>query len=1178
MASKLRPEKIWFFDVTDPQLHPSGFTIYRVTCKVFPVSNPESLTETVIWKRYNDFKQLFKAMFSLHRALHRRDKFPEFAKPKLFGRFEESVIEERRQSALRLLKFISEQPHLSNSLVLQKFLEGGKKLPSSTFYTDSAILKPHKIDLLSDDGHATGQPPDIVPITVTDVHKQDVRSPSEEKSTTSSVSEGPTCSSSSGQDGLDVESKPLEGTWNFPQVPDNISLGSSTGEDTDLDSAFGTPLKDSELSVFDPILMKSCDVSDLIDGDDDILRVISDLPSVSTSQSSSLRGSKENLLDSSSHGHGDLEIDLKEFDPLRSRTPSSVECGKGDIDLSNSSQRSSSVNSVTSLPSTPIKSGRSTPRGHSPVVKNRSDTQSSVSSLTQTKGDYLVVAASQIGMAQECEVNGNFEMAFAYYKIGVDVLIQGVQADTDKYRQDAVRRKTAQYLLRAEELYSNYLAKESLDDFRWAASSCISPNLELDPSFAFIRGSMSELRNYKVLGTIDSVILVMDKLLDETYVIKTVHKSSAQLESNKTCLLPTSCPYMCNLIKFFETENAVYLLLQYASGGKLWNYIGAYLHSRTTSGFEDGVVGTDIPAYKNVYTGSKLNADASDEMIKSEERTKTLTNSEQYLVLSETENGTMKCEDSAGENPISIPKLSNKDESPTEVESLTEESSTDPSTSSRVVRKRLSSFSSAELTFDDSVSEASKSISHDDHFEEVLGNNKPSIQNFTINSFDSSSDMYQRMDSNTSGTSEHINSIPEESSPLEEKSAMNNSPGLDPSTADVLDDVFDSEKLENEDSNNSNNSDASEIIRSSKALIKSVDRVLSDSGHLEQSDRRSISLSPPEKAANISHDSDEPSIYDLHKPSDDSTSDTSEFDSKHLVLDQQVTSETKSKDPKRQLSGLNVDCDNLDESESSDQKLTSPSELSLQIKDCNINVDKGAEKSVKETSTSTSLQQGRKRTLSRLNSKTLTRSASFECDLKSPTKNRARAVSNLFDQLDSVEPEQVRLLESCIRQWAAEIVVAVSKLHHVGIICRDLNPDNILLGDHGHVMLTYFSRLPQVDEVINPLAAQQLYVAPEVLSVNGFDETCDWWSLGALLYELLVGQTLLMCHPGGINSHTQLYIPSHVSPEAQGLLQELLCYSAKERLGSSLDGVEAIKSHPFFNGINWNAIEGCRSY
>ncbi|ESO90140.1 hypothetical protein LOTGIDRAFT_123756, partial [Lottia gigantea] len=468
----------------------------------------------------------------------------------------------------------------------------------------------------------------------------------------------------------------------------------------------------------------------------------------------------------------------------------------------------------------------------------------------QSKGDYLVVAASQIGLAQECESNGNYEMAFAYYKIGVDVLIQGVQGDTDRYRQDAVRRKTAQYLLRAEEIYNNNLSKE-------------------------------------ILGTIDNVILVMDKLSDETFVIKTVHKSSAVLDQ-KTCLLPTSSPYMCNLLKFFETENAVYLLLQYASGGKLWNYIGAYLHGRTNSGFDDGLVGGDGTETKNVYTGHQLTT-----------------------------------------------------------ETITDIGTSDVKTTEDI---------------------------------------KPKTK------------------SNTS-TSEHIPSIPEEIPSLDDITSAVVSPSSD--------DVFDCDQQ-------ADDQDANDIIRSSKALIQSVDKVLSDS-------------------------------------------------------DRVFNKEVKSK----RLSGNNC-----------------------------------------------------------------------------------------------VEPEQVKLLESCIRQWASEIVVAVSKLHHVGIICRDLNPNNILLGDNGHIMLTYFSRLPQVDEVINQEAAEELYVAPEVLSVNGFDETCDWWSLGALLYELLVGQTLLMCHPGGINSHTNLYIPSHVSQEGQGLLQELLRFNPKERLGSSIDGVEAIKSHPFFNGIDWNAIEG----
>ncbi|CAL1535697.1 unnamed protein product, partial [Lymnaea stagnalis] len=116
-------DNIWNFYVTDPQLHRKGYTIYKVTCQTFPIKSPETLTELVCWKRYNDFKTLHKSLLALHKALHRRDQFPEFAKPKLFGRFDDTVIEERRQSAVGLLNFIATQPHLYKSLVFKQFLE-----------------------------------------------------------------------------------------------------------------------------------------------------------------------------------------------------------------------------------------------------------------------------------------------------------------------------------------------------------------------------------------------------------------------------------------------------------------------------------------------------------------------------------------------------------------------------------------------------------------------------------------------------------------------------------------------------------------------------------------------------------------------------------------------------------------------------------------------------------------------------------------------------------------------------------------------------------------------------------------------------------------------------------------------------------------------------------------------
>uniref|UniRef100_A0A3B4B4N1 MIT domain-containing protein n=1 Tax=Periophthalmus magnuspinnatus TaxID=409849 RepID=A0A3B4B4N1_9GOBI len=71
--------------------------------------------------------------------------------------------------------------------------------------------------------------------------------------------------------------------------------------------------------------------------------------------------------------------------------------------------------------------------------------------------DYLVEAAKQIHMALDSEVNEDYEAAFSYYKNGVDLLLNGVQLDPNKERREAVKRKTTQYLKRAEEIFITHL-------------------------------------------------------------------------------------------------------------------------------------------------------------------------------------------------------------------------------------------------------------------------------------------------------------------------------------------------------------------------------------------------------------------------------------------------------------------------------------------------------------------------------------------------------------------------------------------------------------------------------------------------------------------------------------------------------------------------------------------------
>ncbi|NWS42254.1 RPKL1 protein, partial [Probosciger aterrimus] len=167
----------------------------------------------------------------------------------------------------------------------------------------------------------------------------------------------------------------------------------------------------------------------------------------------------------------------------------------------------------------------------------------------------------------------------------------------------------------------------------------------------------------------------------------------------------------------------------------------------------------------------------------------------------------------------------------------------------------------------------------------------------------------------------------------------------------------------------------------------------------------------------------------------------------------------------------------------------------------------------------------------------------------------------------AVREEQVRL-------WAAEILLALEGLHQQGVLCRDLNPRNLLLDAAGHIRLTFFGQWTEVEPQCCSQAREQLYCAPEVGGISEPTEAADCWSFGSLLYELLTGVPLSQNHPSGIQPHTQLHVPEGLSLAATSLLTELLQYNPKQRLGSGGGGMAKLKSHSFFSTVLWNKLLG----
>uniref|UniRef100_A0A4W6EIG5 protein kinase C n=1 Tax=Lates calcarifer TaxID=8187 RepID=A0A4W6EIG5_LATCA len=163
--------------------------------------------------------------------------------------------------------------------------------------------------------------------------------------------------------------------------------------------------------------------------------------------------------------------------------------------------------------------------------------------------------------------------------------------------------------------------------------------------------------------------------------------------------------------------------------------------------------------------------------------------------------------------------------------------------------------------------------------------------------------------------------------------------------------------------------------------------------------------------------------------------------------------------------------------------------------------------------------------------------------------------------------------------YSACVVLGLQFLHDQKIVYRDLKLDNLLLDTEGFVKIADFGLCKEgmgFGDRTSTFCGTPEFLAPEVLTDTSYTRAVDWWGLGVLIYEMLVGESPF---PGDDEEEVfdsivndEVRYPRFLSTEAIGIMRRLLRRNPERRLGSGEKDAEEVKKQPFFKSMDWEAL------